>query len=817
MVENDDTIYKYHHPFRPYDIQIELMNAIYDTIDKKYKIGLFESPTGTGKTLSVICATMSWLRSYKKIKGLVKVDHLESECSSDEDPEWVKQAYSKSLASRSKGKLEDYETYLEKLSLEYKSQLQEIDNLGSKKKKRRIKSEDKFLEDELVPEEYHSDIDSNSVDGLNSKLKNEIKVLMDRTETPNGFDESSNDCPIKIYYASRTHSQLNQFADQLALPKFNSSFEDLEERTKYISLGSRKQLCINPKINRLSNNLSLNDACLDLQKLKEGCKYLPRDNPKLIKKFSDLAFTQIHDIEELGKLGNNLNVCPYYSVRSGIDLTEIISLPYQMLLEGNTRRVLNLKIDDSIVVIDEAHNLLDIINSMNSVSITIDELKKVVDSLKLYLNKFLRRLSSGNRIYLMKLIKLCQILVNFITGAENIHVGSEILVDSIFKKSTGDLINVHKIEKYLEKSKIAYKIETYMERMIDSGHKSSSSNPLLFKITKFLKCLNNPSKEGKLFWDKKGDFLSINYMLLDPSEVFRDIVERARCVILCGGTMEPISDYLNYLFPYVPKSQIKAFSCEHIIPKENLEVYPIESYSRIPLDFLFLKRNDRQIIRSLGAVILAITKKTPFGTVAFFPSYKYLNEVVKVWKETGIFEEINNLKQIFQESAEFSAVDSILDKYKSKIIERREGAILFAVVGGRLSEGINFSDDLARAVVMVGLPFPNAYSGEIMARKNFIEANTILKGGTSKDAKENSNDFYENICMRAINQSIGRSIRHANDYAIIYLIDRRYGFERIQLKLSGWVRKRLRNDLSFNDIIEHSEEFFRSKTVVKLK
>lgn len=41
--------------------------------------------------------------------------------------------------------------------------------------------------------------------------------------------------------------------------------------------------------------------------------------------------------------------------------------------------------------------------------------------------------------------------------------------------------------------------------------------------------------------------------------------------------------------------------------------------------------------------------------------------------------------------------------------------------------------------------------------------------------------------MRAVNQSIGRAIRHANDYATILLVDRRFATNRIRSKLPRWI------------------------------
>ena len=36
----------FHHPFKPYDIQLEFMQALYDCIEQK-QVGIFESPTGS--------------------------------------------------------------------------------------------------------------------------------------------------------------------------------------------------------------------------------------------------------------------------------------------------------------------------------------------------------------------------------------------------------------------------------------------------------------------------------------------------------------------------------------------------------------------------------------------------------------------------------------------------------------------------------------------------------------------------------------------------------------------------------------------------
>ncbi len=56
---------KFCHPYQPYDIQLRFMTSLYDCIEHG-KVGIFESPTGTGKSLSLICGSLTWLRDNQR-------------------------------------------------------------------------------------------------------------------------------------------------------------------------------------------------------------------------------------------------------------------------------------------------------------------------------------------------------------------------------------------------------------------------------------------------------------------------------------------------------------------------------------------------------------------------------------------------------------------------------------------------------------------------------------------------------------------------------------------------------------------------------
>lgn len=79
------------------------------------------------------------------------------------------------------------------------------------------------------------------------------------------------------------------------------------------------------------------------------------------------------------------------------------------------------------------------------------------------------------------------------------------------------------------------------------------------------------------------------------------------------------------------------------------------------------------------------------------------------------------------------------------------------MVGAKLSEGINFSDSLARGVVIVGLPFPSLASVELKERMKYVtELEKRMNMRHQPNAKDAGTELYENLCMRSVNQSIGK-------------------------------------------------------------
>ncbi|KAK9479903.1 helicase C-terminal domain-containing protein [Lipomyces japonicus] len=856
----------FHHPYVPYQIQLDFMNAVYDVISQG-KIGIFESPTGTGKSLSLICGAMTWLRDHQTLQHVTsEIDPSTS--SNSNEPAWVVEHHRKLTEEANLRKYKEFENRLQRArQVEAKERAKVTRNyeLTEGITTKRMKSHgSEQIDLKYLVDDYDSDSETTTTAKAlpNSNVSPEVQALLDKLGgRANQNDDEDEDFhnESKIFYASRTHSQLTQFVQQLRLPEFPASeIYSSFPIVRHVPLSSRKQLCIHPTVSRLRDVNQINDKCAELQQnsIQKRCAFMKSDHVMEDRvenrNFRDKVLADIRDIEDLGQIGKIMSVCPYYGSRKSVDFSEIVTLPYPLLLQN--RNVLNISIKNQIVIIDEAHNLLDTISSLFSMSISLNDIIRSKSGVVRYLEKFSKKLNAGNKVYITQIIKLLDVLEQYLVKYRGSN-GNEVYYNEVLQNQAVDTINIHKIQKYLEKSKLARKIESYVSEVVNpeleqkQGQKRViTSVPVLSKIASFMSCLNNPSSEGKVYFEQINDDRFLKYLLLDPSFHFKSIVDEAKCVILAGGTMEPVDDFIRYLFPYVPRDRIQTLSCDHVIPKNNLGAWTVSSGpTGQPLRFTFEKQNLDTMSQELGRTISNFTVVIPDGIVVFFPSYKYMEQVVLKWKikpphaTMTIWDQLNNRKKIFQEPREANKVDEILSLYAQAISDpdhNVKGAMLLAVVGGKMSEGINFSDQLARGIIMVGLPYPNARSADLIAKRNYIEKKVFeqfkleelgklntdspsagdmsrINTASKRASEEASKEYYENICMRAVNQSIGRGIRHANDYAVILFVDDRFNRPNIQQKLPQWIRHRMdpgTKDVKIGSVLKSVREFFKHKS-----
>ena len=106
----------------------------------------------------------------------------------------------------------------------------------------------------------------------------------------------------------------------------------------------------------------------------------------------------------------------------------------------------------------------------------------------------------------------------------------------------------------------------------------------------------------------------------------------------------------------------------------------------------------------LGESLVRMTEITPGGILLFFPSYKIMETCYQHWEDYNISNAIRKNKELLKEPKDPAQYQITMDRYYTSIFEEdKKGAILMGVCRGRISEGLDFSDDAARCVIIVGI------------------------------------------------------------------------------------------------------------------
>ena len=143
----------------------------------------------------------------------------------------------------------------------------------------------------------------------------------------------------------------------------------------------------------------------------------------------------------------------------------------------------------------------------------------------------------------------------------------------------------------------------------------------------------------------------------------------------------------------------------------------------MPFNFNYANKDNFEMLDELGTTISRLAKHVPGGLLMFFPSYWLMDKVYERWKESGVLFDIQKQKMVYREPKRAAEYQMVMDRYYSAIFENENsGAILMGVCRGRISEGLDFSDNAARCVVIVGIPFPQMTDPKVILKKEYLDS-----------------------------------------------------------------------------------------------
>lgn len=621
----------------------------------------------------------------------------------------------------------------------------------------------------------------------------------------------------KLIVCTRTHSQIKELINELKRPKL-LKFTNVPRRTRCVSLASRRFLCINEKYANLSG-AELNNVC------KKSCDYYVQFKDRkadIIKKISN----EPHDIEDLMSYGRAGIFCPYFASRSSLKFCDVILMPYQTLFQPQTLESLNIDLSNAYIVIDEGHNLVDALNSMYSITITKEEdIVGVTNGLKEFqikLNKLKGTVSEDPLAEDEKKSSETtpqnqtkkEIMMNM-SILNRIATGVVAVMNKVAKKQAGNVMEMNDFQElaglrnvnpftlidFVQEKSLVYRICGKKE-----DKERLSSTTAFRKLLQFVEAMGNPDRYGRVIITEN----SISYMLLNPSLVFAEVAKKAKSVVLVGGTLQPFSDLTAQLIDNraIPEDRLFTHVNGHVIPAESsLTMCVHKGPANKRLRFTYETRKDMSLFDEIGESCIQLSNIVPGGIIYFFTSFDLLNKAYKHIEEKGYKDKIERHKFMLKESQNPNDLDKLMRQFKSYIDNKRDdftGSVLFAVMNGKLSEGINFANDYCRCVVCVGMPFANPNDTQIAERMKFFDQ-MQRDGITSCTGKE----FIENTCMRIVNQAIGRSFRNIKDYAVAILFDERYDSHKALLP--GWIQRNYADIDNWQDVIDSVKLFFAKK------
>lgn len=585
-------------------------------------------------------------------------------------------------------------------------------------------------------------------------------------EAPTGFGKTvsvlagvlpvAKELGLKVLYLARTHRQMDRVIEELKAMNRKSKVSGVEMR-------SRKELCLHSYLREYTSDAyTAMVVCKNLRKSGK-CQFYENEKKKKAEMDELIHFfleTPSHPAEILS-YAETLELCPYDVTRMTAYKSDVIVASYLYALNPTIREnfltYLDLDPSDLIIVFDEAHNLPDQAISALSDKISINTINRAIKEADEYneheIANFLSIFGRGMEILFQE--KLANRDVQETPIQPELvfsHVVDVLGLDTRWLvKILNDMVAVG---------------DSIREDKIEKGKPPRS---YIGRVGEFLLLwLSLIKREDYLFLMSRDRGLSLELVALDPSKAL-GFIKDVQSAIFMSGTLTPLEAFRDVMG--VENARLKKFP--RMVKRENAQVLVAKDVST---------RGDErslQAYRKMVDYIVEAAKIIPKNVGVFAASYEVLqgllsaNLQVKL-EETG--------KAIFIEKQGVPSAENDLMVAQFKAHAKGNGAVLLGVMGGRNSEGQDYSGDEMNGVILVGIPYARP-TPRVQAQIRYFERKFPGKGRYYG---------YYLPAHRKLVQAAGRVHRSAEEKGSIIVLDYRLLWRGIKKDLPDWMVETMR-------------------------
>jgi len=266
-----------------------------------------------------------------------------------------------------------------------------------------------------------------------------------------------------------------------------------------------------------------------------------------------------------------------------------------------------------------------------------------------------------------------------------------------------------------------------------------------FKLMKFANMLSEEGDEFAHIIERTPEGLRLKVFCKDPSRFLGEIFDSAHATVALSATLEPFEFYRKTLG--FPEDRTAELSLPSPFPRSNRKIVVISD-----VDTTYKRRADHYV--RIAENVAQIADAGDGNFLALFPSYAFLREIAERMPPTQ--------KRVMVQRTDMTDYErnAILDILRDR---PRKGNLILAVSGGMYAEGVDYQGDMLSGVLVIGPALPQVSFEQELLKEYYDEH----YGAGFEFA-------YLIPGMTRVVQSAGRVIRSERDVGVIALLCKRF-------------------------------------------